>query len=182
MATIEASFLQVLNDFKKRLKPEEEAKFAFTTLKDLEQAANDLQEKQRKTKTARNLTRIQPFLQAMTQYKDIIEVFLNTSSILCFVWGPMKFMLLVSRVWEYKFTSRTEADGRQIASNWSKSFDTLLDTYKQLAENFPLLLQCRSMFEENEHMKKILVWIYEDILKFHLRALRVFTEPGNRAS
>ena len=35
------------------------------------------------------------------------------------------------------------------------------------------------MFQENDHMKKILVWIYEDILKFHLRALRVFTQPGN---
>ena len=40
-------------------------------------------------------------------------------------------------------------------------------------------MQYRSMFQENDHMKKILVWIYEDILKFHLRALRVFTQPGN---
>jgi hypothetical protein len=47
-----------------------------------------------------------------------------------------------------------------------------------LAENFPLLKQYRSMFHENDHMKKILVWMYEDILKFHLRALRVFTQPG----
>jgi hypothetical protein len=39
-------------------------------------------------------------------------------------------------------------------------------------------MQYRSMFQDNEHMKKILVWIYEDILKFHLRALRVFTQPG----
>jgi len=39
-------------------------------------------------------------------------------------------------------------------------------------------MQYRSMFQENGHMKKILVWIYEDILKFHLRALRVFTQPG----
>jgi hypothetical protein len=97
MATIEDGFKQVLSDFKKRLKPEEEARFAFTTLADLEVAANDLQEKQRGSKTAQNLRRIEPFLQAMAQYKGIIEVFLNTSSILCFVWGPMKFMLLVSR-------------------------------------------------------------------------------------
>jgi hypothetical protein len=39
-------------------------------------------------------------------------------------------------------------------------------------------MQYRSMFQDNDHMKKILVWIYEDILKFHLRALRVFTQPG----
>ena len=97
MATIEDGFKRVLADFKKRLKPEEEARFALTTLADLEKAANDLQEKQRRSKTAQNLKRIEPFLQAMAQYKGIIEMFLNTSSILCFVWGPMKFMLLVSR-------------------------------------------------------------------------------------
>lgn len=96
MATIEDGFKQVVTDFKKRLKADEEAKFAFTSLNDLEIAAKNLQEKQRKSKTAQNLTRIQPFLQAMAQYKDIIEVFLNTSPMLCFVWGPMKFMLLVS--------------------------------------------------------------------------------------
>jgi hypothetical protein len=69
-------------------------------------------------------------------------------------------------------------DFEQIASNWSKSFDILLDTYKQIAENFPLLEKYRSMFAENDHMKKVLVWMYEDILKFHLRAWRVFSQSG----
>jgi hypothetical protein len=96
MANIEDNFKQVLEDFKKRLKPDERASFSITTLGDLQNAAKDLQERQRKSKTAQNLKRIEPFLQAMAQYKEIIEVFLNTSSLLCFVWGPMKFMLLVS--------------------------------------------------------------------------------------
>jgi len=96
MATLEESFKQVLSEFKKRLNPEELARFQFTTLNDLKVAARDVQDEQRKSKTARNLTKIQPFLQAMAQYQDIIEVFLNASDFLCFVWGPMKFMLLVS--------------------------------------------------------------------------------------
>jgi hypothetical protein len=99
MSALEDDFKQVLADFKKRLKPNELAKFAFTSLNDLELATKDLQEKQKKTKTSQNLTRIQPFLQAMMQYKEIIEVFLNASSMLCFVWGPMKFMLLVGFDW-----------------------------------------------------------------------------------
>jgi hypothetical protein len=97
MATIEDGFKQVLDDFKKRLKPEEKAAFACTTLSDLKNEVTNLQEKQRKSKTAQNLRRIDPFLQAMSQYTQVIEVFLNTSSMLCFVWGPMKFMLLVSQ-------------------------------------------------------------------------------------
>lgn len=97
MATIEDGFKQVLDDFKKRLKPEEKAAFACTTLSDLQNEVTNLQEKQRKSKTAQNLRRIEPFLQAMSQYTQVIEVFLNTSSMLCFVWGPMKFILLVSQ-------------------------------------------------------------------------------------
>ncbi|KAH8800405.1 hypothetical protein F5884DRAFT_863111 [Xylogone sp. PMI_703] len=158
---MEDGFKQALDDFKKRLRPHEESSFAVSTLEDLQKTIIDIQEKQRKSKTAQNLKRIEPFLEAMTQYKDIIEVFLNTSSLLCFVWGPMKFMLL-------------------IASNWSKAFDVLLDAYKQISENFPLLLKYRSMFSGNAHMKKILVWIYEDILKFHLRAWRIFSQSAWR--
>jgi hypothetical protein len=60
----------------------------------------------------------------------------------------------------------------------SKAFDILLDTYKQIAESFPLVSKYRSMFEKNDHMHKILVWLYEDMLTFHLRAYRVFAQPG----
>jgi hypothetical protein len=103
MATIEDEFKQVADSFAKRLKPDEQAFFSFTTLHDVEIAVKDIQDQQRKSKTAQNLTRMQPFLQAMSQYEGIIEVFLNTSAILCFVWGPMKMMLMVS--FSYNFPS-----------------------------------------------------------------------------
>lgn len=34
------------------------------------------------------------------------------------------------------------------------------------------------MFRDNDHMRKVLVWIYEDILNFHRRAWRIFSQPG----
>jgi hypothetical protein len=36
------------------------------------------------------------------------------------------------------------------------------------------------MLAENGHLKKVLIWIYEDILMFHLRAWRVFAQPGKQ--
>lgn len=93
---MEDDFKKAIDDFKKRLKPDEERHFAASTLADLQNTIVEIQDTQRRRKTAQNLKRIEPFLQAMGQYKEIIEVFLNTSSLLCFVWGPMKFMLLVS--------------------------------------------------------------------------------------
>jgi hypothetical protein len=50
---------------------------------------------QGRRKELMNLTRIRRFLEAMDQYGKVIEVFLNASSMLCFVWGPMKFCLQV---------------------------------------------------------------------------------------
>ena len=96
MASIEADLKEVLDNYKKKLTPEEEKKFASTTLKDLKDAITGLQDDQRKSKTVRNLAKMQKFLSCMSQYQTIIEVFLNTSDILCFVWGPLKFLLLVS--------------------------------------------------------------------------------------
>lgn len=98
MASIETGFKEVLSNFKRKLTPQEESDFTSTTLKDLKASIINLQKEQKESKNLRNLNKIQPFLQAMSQYQTIIEVFLNTSDILCFVWGPLKFLLLVSPV------------------------------------------------------------------------------------
>jgi hypothetical protein len=99
MATLQDGFKQALTEFKKRLSPAEEAQFVpVKSLDDLELVMRTIQEEQRKSKKAQNLKRIEPFLQAMEQYTKIIEVFLNASSMLCFIWGPMKFILMVSLI------------------------------------------------------------------------------------
>lgn len=70
------------------------------------------------------------------------------------------------------------ANSLKIASSLNKSFEILLDAYKQIAQNFPLLFKYRSLFQDNPAIRKILVWIYEDTLKFHLRAFRIFARSG----
>ena len=42
-----------------------------------------------------NLSRIQSFLEAMNQFGKVVEMFLNVSEAVAFIWGPMKFLLLV---------------------------------------------------------------------------------------
>ncbi|TGO44699.1 hypothetical protein BCON_0473g00060 [Botryotinia convoluta] len=104
-----------------------------------------------------NLSRVKAFIEAFKQYSNVVEVFLNTSSVLCFIWGPMKFCL-------------------QVASSWAESFDTLLDAYQQLAENIPLLEQYGDLFKGNSYMVNVLALFYEDMLDFHRAALRVFSK------
>jgi hypothetical protein len=84
---IEASvFKQALDDFRKTLSPEDQNEMQFTTLEHLQECILDIQREQINGRAARNINRLAPFLDAMGQYQTLIEVFLNASSILCFVW------------------------------------------------------------------------------------------------
>lgn len=54
-----------------------------------------IQDEQNARTDMRNLARIKPFLEAMEQFSKIIEVFLNVSNIIAFLWGPIKLLLMV---------------------------------------------------------------------------------------
>jgi hypothetical protein len=117
MPSINSSFQQVIANFSKRLTKQELEDFKFSSLSDVLVAVETIQVdldnvpillgqcpfansssdkvEQGRRKELMNLTRIQRFLEAMDQYGKVIEVFLNASSTLCFVWGPMKFCLQV---------------------------------------------------------------------------------------
>jgi hypothetical protein len=79
-------FHKALLRFRNGLDPQEEEAFRFSTLQDLQDALVKIQGDQAKRKTLANLNRIRPFLEAMKQYGDVVEVFLNVSDILAFVW------------------------------------------------------------------------------------------------
>ncbi|KAH7336622.1 hypothetical protein BKA65DRAFT_37368 [Rhexocercosporidium sp. MPI-PUGE-AT-0058] len=158
MASVDDTFRQVIEKFTARLTKEEKENFKFTSLEDVLAVVEDIQAEQGQKRSMMNLTRIQRFLEAMHQYGTVIEVFLNASSILCFVWGPMKFCIM-------------------IASSWADSFDMILDAYQQLAENLPLFADYQSLFGSDPRMRSILSLIYEDILEFHQVALRVLKRP-----
>ena len=97
MASVDDSFQQVVEKFKKRLTRDEQNEFKFTSLRDVLASVELIQVEQGQRNSMMNLTRIKRFLEAMRQYGTIVEVFLNASSLLCFIWGPMKFCLMVSK-------------------------------------------------------------------------------------
>lgn len=98
MASLNDTFQQVLSKFTTRLTRQELDDFKFASLDDVWKTVHSIQKDQSRRKEMMNLPRIQRFLEAMGQYGQVIEVFLNASSILCFVWGPMKFCLQVSDI------------------------------------------------------------------------------------
>src|SRR5947207_3845785 len=92
---VEKGFQDALSKFKLRLSPREYASFKFTTLKDLRQEVLRIQAKQALKSECMNLTRVEAFVEGFRQFGEVVEVFLNTSEFVAFVWVPMKFILQV---------------------------------------------------------------------------------------
>ena len=109
------TFEKIVARFKARLTVEEEKNFAFTTLDEVRAVVLQIQHDQENLKSLMNFTRLQSFLEAMEQFSIVIGVFVNTSSILCFVWGPMKFLLQVGRSNTVRWC-RAEAESGNIAT------------------------------------------------------------------
>jgi len=96
MSSTKSTFEAILLDFKKNLTAKELENFQFTTLKDVREAAFRIQKDQEQLKTMMNMARLESFLEAMEQFGKVIEVFVNASNFVAFVWGPLKFILQVS--------------------------------------------------------------------------------------
>jgi len=98
MNSAQDAFQVALSRFQKQLTAKEQQLFKATTFNDLRGAIYKIQETQEASKELKALRRIEGFLEAMTQFGKVIEVFLNASDFLCFVWGPIKLILQVSRL------------------------------------------------------------------------------------
>src|SRR5436190_13675044 len=95
MAATKDGFEVALLRFKNHLTQKELIDFQFSTLEDVQRLIARIQDEQGSRKAMMNFSRIQSFLEAMGQFGEVIEVFLNTSEFVAFVWGPVKFMLQV---------------------------------------------------------------------------------------
>lgn len=95
MSSIENGFRTALASFSSHLTPEQKQDFQFTTLDDVHKAVLTIQAQQAKRNEMMNMPRIQSFLEAMDSFGKVVEVFLNSSEFLPFIWGPIKLLLQV---------------------------------------------------------------------------------------
>ncbi|KAI6471127.1 hypothetical protein MCOR15_001015 [Pyricularia oryzae] len=151
-ASVKTSFELALDKFRAQLSDQERVKFAVTKKGDLQVAILNIQNEQRLSKKMVNMRRAQGFIEAMEQFGKVIEVFVNSSEILAFVWGPMKFLLLS-------------------AKSWTDSTNELLDTYQHIADSLPIFEGYQDLFKEDGVMQETLKHVWEVILDFHLEAL-----------
>jgi hypothetical protein len=92
------AFQSAMRKFKARLTGDNLVDFQNTTYEQLCQRISQIQQDQEGSKIMMNMRRLQSCLEAMHQFGEIIEVFLNVSDAIAFVWGPMKFIILVCNI------------------------------------------------------------------------------------
>lgn len=54
----------------------------------------------------------------------------------------------------------------------------IMDTYQTLGECLPQFRQYESLFRDNPDIARVLEYVYEDILDFHRKALKIFRHRG----
>ncbi|EXJ84684.1 hypothetical protein A1O3_05354 [Capronia epimyces CBS 606.96] len=149
----------ILKDAFQRLRdsvtPSDALRFDTTELKDVWDAAEEIQKSQRERQSLRALGRIKPLLDNLERYSRVIEVLCNGTPYLPWIWAPIKLMV-------------------QLASNHIKIFEMLLDAYSQIAWAMPHFDRLRGAFSDDENFKVIMAMIYSDILEFHQRAYKFF--------
>lgn len=64
----------------------------------------------------------------------------------------------------------------QIASNFAEAFNGLLEGYLMIGESMPQLAQYQDLFRDSGRMQTALTSIFEDILEFHLEAVKLFKQ------
>lgn len=64
-------------------------------LKDVRDAAIQIERQLRARRTQRNMARLDPFLRGVEHYSKVVEVLCNGTPYLSWVWAPVKLMLMV---------------------------------------------------------------------------------------
>jgi hypothetical protein len=80
------SFQRAVDKFTKSLTDKQRQEFAVCSLNDVRQSVVTVQERRGSQKTMRNMARLQAFLEAMEQYGKVVELFLNCTPFLGYVW------------------------------------------------------------------------------------------------
>lgn len=133
--------------FLDKLSAEERQTFDTATIEDLEKLyykANNA-ETAYQTKKLQNL--IQPFMDGLKQYKDVLAAFVGMASVLRPIWGSVLVVLTM-------------------ASAYEKYFEQLTTMLGKIGRNLPNLRSYEKLFKEDAQLRNHLTNAYYVILEF----------------
>ncbi|KAK8024370.1 hypothetical protein PG993_012436 [Apiospora rasikravindrae] len=156
---------RAIERFRQSLTDEQKQLFTASSLDNVNAEIQSIQARHGSTKKLRNLSRISKFLEAMAQLEQLVQIFLNVSEVVAFVWGPIKLALMPLKM----------------AGTRVQTLEQLLDTYVEIGEVIPGLRQYEAIFKQAPTVLEVLEKYFCDILEFHRNAMDVFARPGWKA-
>ena len=158
---IQAAFDSAMREFKANLQDETIYKeiLQTTSIKQVYDATDKLQQEQAKNGHLRHLSKIQPYLTRVTEYANAVGVLIQVKpDILALIWGPIVLLL-------------------QWASVLKTSFDAIVNATAEIGLALPEFERAVQLFDESSPVKDVLLLFFRDILDFYLIALRFFRLP-----
>ncbi|KAF5541970.1 Nacht domain-containing protein [Fusarium mexicanum] len=165
MATTQRAFEAAMLDFKDKLKGHSfyDQIIQTTSIEQVYQDIEKLQEQQAKSGRLRHLSKIEPFLARLREYSSVVETFVQAKpDILALIWGPIKLLLLWADVLK-------------------QSFDALLNALEEIGNALPDFCELAEMFAGNNRLQALLVLYFRDILHFYLISAKFFSMRRSRA-
>jgi hypothetical protein len=154
MATMDpaqAAFIKAQQAFRDKLNDPGLYQEILTTTKveDVYEITGKIQEDAAKKGRLRYLARIKPFLDGLSSFADVIEIFIQAKpDLLALIWGPIKLILL----WSSQITS---------------VLDKIADAMAKIGHALPQFKMVAYMFGSNKAVNHALTLFYEDILDFY---------------
>ncbi|KAF4952521.1 hypothetical protein FGADI_6756 [Fusarium gaditjirri] len=159
MTTTQRAFEAAMLDFKDKLKGHTfyDQIIQTTSIEEVYQDIEKLQDKQAKSGRLRHLSKIEPFLARLREYSGVVEVFVQAKpDILALIWGPIKLLL-------------------QWADVLKQSFDALVNALEEIGNILPDFCELAEMFADNNRLQELLVLYFRDILQFYLISTKFFS-------
>jgi hypothetical protein len=158
---VQVAFDSAIRDFKDKLQDDDLYRdiVQVKSIEDVYDATDKLQQEQGKKGHLRHLSKIEPYLARIHDYKNAVEVFVQVKpDLLGLIWGPIVLLL-------------------QWASILKTSFDAIINTTQEIGQALPEFEQAARLFGQNTHIKDVLLLFFKDILEFYLVAFKFFRLP-----
>ncbi|KLO95487.1 Uncharacterized protein LW93_8027 [Fusarium fujikuroi] len=158
MTATQRAFEAAMIDFKDKLKGHSfyDQIIQTTSIEQVHQDIEKLQDKQAKSGRLRHLSKIEPFLARLREYSSVVETFVQAKpDILALLWSPIKLLLLWADVLK-------------------QSSDALINALEEIGNALPDFCELAEMFADNNRLQELLVLYFRDILQFYLISAKFF--------
>lgn len=156
---VQLTFEKSIREFKANLKNDElyNKILQTTSISQVYDLTDKLQEEQAVNGHLRHLSRIGPFLERLRGYTATIDTFVQVRpDILALIWGPIKLLLELTHILK-------------------QSLDELVKTIADVGHLLPEFEESMKLFGHNEQMNDILALFFQDILDIYVIALKFFS-------